>query len=369
MESSEEIRHYLHAHPEISGKETETAEYLIKYLSRCSPSNIYRDDRSNGFIVRFSGRRKGPSCLFRTELDAIPVTEKSNVPYRSLKCGVGHLCGHDGHMAILCEVAARIASKGISSGNMYLMFQPAEETGKGAERMAEFAKEKKINCDYCFALHNMPGYPTGSIIIYEGTYAFASAGIEISFTGRPSHAATPEFAETPTDNIFSIIKDLEKRNKPDCFSTIISVNIGEENYGITPGNGKLCLTARAATDKNLKDYINHIINISKENAGSLKIATAIKDFFPATVNDKKANDKVIEAAKETGGKVIIAPEPQKASDDFAFMRSDNECSFFDIGCGEDHAPLHSENFDFDDSLIKTGADIICSVYQRCQQDL
>ncbi len=131
------LRRHLHSIAEVSGQENNTAKYITDFLQSCSPDEIITGIGGNGILARFGEQNAAPSILIRCELDALPIPDKNTVEYKSQNNGVGHKCGHDGHMAIVCGVAQKLAEQQIKKGNVLLLFQPAEETGEGARRVLE----------------------------------------------------------------------------------------------------------------------------------------------------------------------------------------------------------------------------------------
>ncbi len=189
-----DFRKTLHQFPELSGDETSTAERITEELKRCKPGNIITQLGGTGVLAVFPAEksRAEKTLLFRAELDAIAVTEESGVPHQSLNKGVMHGCGHDGHMAILLGLARYLSENPPQNLNVFLLFQPAEETGKGAARVMNDSRFSGLEIDQAFALHNLPGCEKNKIFIKKGTFACASAGVEIKIKGRFSHAATDD---------------------------------------------------------------------------------------------------------------------------------------------------------------------------------
>ncbi len=178
-----QLRRWLHAYPELSGFETKTAAHLIAYIEKLQPDKIVSNIGGNGFLVLFDSGKPGQSILFRSELDALPIQEVNKFAYRSVTDGISHKCGHDGHATILCGLAEKLAMRRSLSGKVYLLFQPAEETGEGAKLVSDDAKFD-IQPDYVFAFHNIPGYKKGTIVLKEGLFSAAVSSIIIKLIGQ-----------------------------------------------------------------------------------------------------------------------------------------------------------------------------------------
>ncbi len=352
------IRKELHSCPEYSHIELGTAKILLKYLKVTSPDKIYSGIGGNGIIAEYSGNKTGPSKMFRCEMDAIKTDR-----------GFEHLCGHDGHMTILLGLAKRLSNERDFAGKVYLLFQPAEEIGEGAALMVKDIEKLGLVFDFSYALHNNPNYPLNSIVIHNGTYAAGSVGMELKFTGASSHAAFPEQAISPSDAIISIIGEVKRVNL-ECkefadfiLATVVNVEIGEANYGVTPGDGAIRLTIRSFIDEDLSKLCDKIEEFAKKRAleDGLKLEISYHDKFPATVNSSLANSNVIDAAENIGLKILYAKEPTRGSDDFSFFTTKSNGSFFDIGNGEGGADIHQPDYKFPDAIIIPAVNLFAEI--------
>lgn len=159
------LRKELHQHPEVSGKEIETSRRILSFLENYQPAELITELGTTGVMAIYKGKKAGKTVLFRCELDALPTEETNDFEHRSLNNGVSHKCGHDGHMAILCGLAAELHQNKPKSGTVVLLFQPAEEDGSGAQKVLLDPKFATIQPDYVFALHNLPGFPRHQIVV------------------------------------------------------------------------------------------------------------------------------------------------------------------------------------------------------------
>ncbi len=349
------IRERLHAIPEYSHKEKKTAEVVLEYLTKTEPDRLFRNIGGYGIIAEYRGNRPGPSKMFRCELDAIDTDS-----------GCKHLCGHDGHMAIILGLAQRLHVNRDFAGKVYLLFQPAEEIGEGAALMVKEMKGLDLKFDYVFSLHNNPNYELNRVVIHRGTYAAASVGMELRFTGEASHAAYPEQAKSPTDAIFALISETKRLNSAEgmfdgfVLSTVVNVEIGEANYGVTPGDGVLRLTLRGFKDTGLEKLCSTVeemaTGFAKRDKLDLKIS--YHDRFPATVNTDEANNMVVKAAESTGHKVVYVDEPGRGSDDFCHFTTGVQASYFDIGNGIGTPDIHKPEYRFSDEILVPSLEIL-----------
>ncbi|MBC7126048.1 MAG: M20/M25/M40 family metallo-hydrolase, partial [Bacteroidales bacterium] len=236
MEELIRLRHELHRNPELSGQERATGKRIRFFLSRYQPHELYSNIAGEGMAVVYRGKEPGPTVLFRCDMDALPITELSDFKYKSNTPGVSHTCGHDGHMAIVSGLAVRFFENPLEKGKVILFYQPSEENGSGAKESIERLKELDLMPDYAFALHNLPKYKKGSVVLGRYTFTAASKGLIIKLTGRNSHAAFPELGLNPSAATAEIIQHLlalptNLKYKNFVLVTLIHVKIGKVAFG------------------------------------------------------------------------------------------------------------------------------------------
>lgn len=353
MDQLLKIKAELHNSPEYSNQEKQTAEIVLKYLNETNPDFLHKNVGGYGIIAGYKGNLPGPSVMFRCELDAIK-TEK----------GFEHLCGHDGHMTILLGLSKIVSADRNFYGTIWLLFQPAEEIGEGAARMVKDMEKMGLKFDYSFAIHNSPKYDVNSVVIHEGVYAAGSVGMEIHFKGSPSHAAYPHQAVSPYKAIIEAAAYMQSLNTAEnlfegfILGTVVNMTLGEINYGVTPGEGYLRMTLRSFIDSDLDKLCSLMEEFARKKAAEqgLEVQFAFFDRFPATVNDTKANEMVVAAAKAENLGIIYAKEPTRGSDDFAFFATSSTSSYFNIGNGKG-ADIHTTGYSFSPGIIETALKI------------
>jgi amidohydrolase len=358
FEEIKSIRKVLHNSPEYSHKEENTAKLLLEYLSVTNPDYLFKDIGGHGVVAGYKGREGGPSVMFRCEMDAIKSER-----------GFEHLCGHDGHMAILIGLSRIVSQNRDFDGTVWLLFQPAEEVGEGAALMASDLEKLGVKFDFSFALHNNPKYPLNTIVLHSGVYAAGSVGMEIRFRGAPSHAAYPEKAISPYKAITETVAYMNRLNvDKGTFSdfilgTVVNITIGEINYGVTPGEGYLRMTLRSFADNDLDKLCSMMEEFAREKGDehNLKTEFAYFDRFPATVNDERANLLVEKAVKKHNLDIQYAKEPTRGSDDFCFFAFNSLSSFFDIGNGLDGEDIHQIGYRFSDEILETAIKIYATM--------
>ena len=367
------FRRDLHKSPELSGEEARTAATIADALARLGPDRVIRDLGGHGVAAVFDSGRAGATVLFRAELDALPIEERSGAAWSSERTGTAHLCGHDGHMTILMALARLLSRQRPGSGRCVLMFQPAEEDGSGARAVVTDAAYQDIRPDWAFAIHNEPGLPFGYVGIRPGLINCASRGLAISLAGRTSHAAEPELATSPVAALPDMLAALQGLGTggvlDDDFrlSTITHVAVGEPTFGITPGDATIFVTLRAS-----RDEIITALQATAE-AGISALAARhgltcrfeIHDDFAASLNDPEAVDIACGAMAAIGVPFGEDGVPMRASEDFGAFGWDAKAAMLCLGPGEQHVALHQPEYDFCDDLIPVGA----RIFDRITRDL
>ncbi|MEM5501368.1 amidohydrolase [Ahrensia kielensis] len=367
-----DLRHELHRHPEISGEERITATRIVKYLGECNPSQIITELGGHGVAAIFDSGQVGETILLRCELDALPIIETGEPPYRSTVEGKGHLCGHDGHMSIMIGVAQRLAKNPITRGRIVLLFQPAEETGVGAPSVIADEKFKAIKPDFAYALHNLPGMPLGHIGVKSGPMCFASEGLKISLFGRTSHASHPEDAVSPMIALIGLIDELTNLpaqlgiDPEHALVTICHASLGEPAFGITPGDAILMAAFRAENDALQAKLIANAAHCAKAYAEQHGLSSSISydEKFAACDNNEAAAANIKNAAENLQLPMVRIDKPFRWSEDFGAFSAAGNTALFVLGSGEDCPQLHASNYDFPDSIMITGIDMFEEIARK-----
>ncbi len=367
-----QLRKKIHQNPELSGFEKNTAQQIKIYLEKFSPDNIITGLGGEGLAAIFKGDAEGPTVAVRCELDALPIEEINTFEYKSSNKSISHKCGHDGHMTITAGLAPLLSSQKLHKGKVVLLFQPAEETGEGAEKILHDSKFNEIKPDYILALHNLPGFPMHQIILKDDTFAAASKGIIIKLTGKTSHAAEPENGINPAGAMQSIIHSLlnltERIKELKDFSliTVVHAKLGERAFGTSPGYAEVMATLRAFCNDDMDLLTQNVINFSKKaaEAENLSIDFEFTEEFPATVNDYKLNKIVEESAKENNLDIVRIKNSFRWSEDFGHFTKQFPGVLFGLGSGKDQPDLHNPDYDFPDELIETGRKIFYSIIKK-----
>ncbi|PYE37859.1 amidohydrolase [Rhizobium sp. PP-F2F-G38] len=363
------FRHDLHRHPEISGEERQTAARVQAHLAALKPDRIITGLGGHGVAAVFSGTTPGPTLLFRCELDALPIPEISDAPHRSDIPGKGHLCGHDGHMAIMAALARGLARRRPVRGRVVLMFQPAEETGAGAAAVLADPAFTDIRPDLSFSLHNLPGLPLGHVALASGPVNCASRGLRVILDGKTAHASMPETGISPMHAVSRLmpqLTDLARGNFPSADFAMVTLThavLGEPAFGIAPGRAEVWATLRTLTDAGMADLCARAEALISETAAQERLALSFRyeDIFHHCENAPEAVAHLSQALAEEDISHDEAGLPMRASEDFGRFAVCGPSAMLFLGSGEAHPALHNPDYDFPDVLIEQGARIFLRV--------
>ncbi|KIC19316.1 amidohydrolase [Leisingera sp. ANG-DT] len=359
------LRHALHQIPEVSGTEEKTAVMVADYLGQHQPDQLLTGLGGHGVAAVYEGRADGPTVLIRCELDGLPIEELSDQPYRSTHAGRGHLCGHDGHMTMVAALAEDLAVQRPSKGRAVLLFQPAEETGKGAAAVIADPGFAQIAPDYAFSLHNLPGLPVGQVALCSGAANCASRGMRIKLTGKTSHAAAPQDGVSPVGAISQLLPGLVSLGQggdlgPEfALVTLTHARLGEATFGIAPGEGEVWATLRTVTNIRMDQLIAEATALAEQVCAAERLGFSIEfdDVFDACTNHPEAVELLQAACAAAGYPAHMRDYPQRWSEDFGQFGKQAKAAMFWLGSGEAQPQLHNPDFDFPDAAIPAGAGI------------
>lgn len=357
-----QLRRTLHQNPEIAEQESATAERILNFFDLLKPDQTFLNLGGHGLAFLFKGGNSGIRTLYRCELDALPIAEQGEKDHKSQVSGKAHLCGHDGHMAILCGLGERLAEQRPENGEVVLLFQPAEETGQGAKEVLADPRFGQIRPEQAFALHNLPGFPLHQVVMKTGTFAAGSTGITISLLGKTSHAAHPEAGINPAQamaKLIQILPMLPEKLEGFGLVTLIHAELGSKAFGTSAGAGSLSATIRAFDQEELEK----LIHLAKEEAESiakeygLKVEFSFQESFAVSKNDPEVTQLGKKVIQGMGLDIIEKAEPFRWSEDFGLFTQVCPAFLFGLGAGTNCPQLHEPTYDFPDELIETGVKI------------
>lgn len=369
LDELNELRQHLHSIAEVSGEEEETANFITDYLKKTDPDQLNTSVGGHGILATYDGNKEGPNILIRCELDALPISDDIDAEHKSKKEGVGHKCGHDGHMTILCGVAKILQENPPGKGKVTLLFQPAEETGEGARKVIEDPEFQSLDPDYCFALHNLPGFEKGQIIVRDGVFAAASTGFIVNFEGSTAHASHPEQGNSPALAMAQVVQAFS--SAPQFYSpleesakvTVINATLGERAFGTSPGRATVMATLRTYDEDLLDALKEKCLQIAKKTADTygLSFNSEWVEQFPATVNTSDGYRLVKSAAEKLDYDIHHKSSPFSWSEDFGHFTNQINGAMFGLGAGEDHPSLHAGHYDFPDDVLPTGISMFIQI--------
>lgn len=353
-----EIRHKLHNNPGVSAHE-EFAHDLVSFeLAKLAPTELHQRVGGYGCVAFWkSSTANAKTLAFRADIDALPS---------------GHRCGHDGHTAILLRFASMIAREQLKY-NVVLIFQPEEETGKGAKKIVQSGLLQQYGVDAVFGLHNIPGYTNGSVLLNKGTFAAASCGVLYRLIGRQTHASTPEKGLNPGLAIAKIIERMHKLNNYSGsslrLSTLICCRIGTEAYGTSPGMGEVMFTLRTDSNDKMTELMSAADGIALEEArnAGLELEKQVKEPFRATENSPAIVEQ-LNSIFSTTNNVVMMDKCFRWSEDFAEYLKVFPGAFFGLGSGENQPELHNPYYDFPDDIIDLGANCFHNILDNIKID-
>ncbi|WCB33408.1 amidohydrolase [Fusobacterium polymorphum] len=362
-----EKRRYFHMNPEPSFNEYDTSKVVQEELTKIGiPFEIFA---KTGIIATIKGQNPGKTVLLRADMDALEVCEKNNVSYRSQKEGLMHACGHDGHIAMLLGAAHVLNEiKNDISGEIKLLFQPAEEIAKGAKAMIE---ESKIidSIDAAFAIHLWQGVPVGKISLESGARMAAADLFSIKVKGKSGHGSMPHEtidAVVVASAIVMNLQHLVSRNTNPLDTLVVTVGklTAGTRHNIIAGEALLEGTIRSFSDEVWKKVPEQIERVVKNTAAAYNAEAEI-DLVRATpplVNNQDISD-ILKASAEKlyGEEVVTKYEKTPGGEDFAYFTQAVPGALAFVGIRNDekgiNSPHHNETFDMDEEALEMGANL------------
>lgn len=356
------LRQDLHRHPELSFQEHRTAAIVAERLTAWG-YEVTTGIAGTGVVGRLKRGHSGKSLGIRADMDALPITEATGLPYASENAGVMHACGHDGHTTVLLAAARFLAESGRFDGTLNLIFQPAEENGGGANRMIAEGLFERFPCDAVFGLHNWPCVGEGHFGCVTGPAMASVDQITITVRGKGGHGAAPHETVDPvvaSAHIVTALQTVVSRNVDPLDMGVVTVGSihGGAAPNVVPESVELKLTARAFKPDVREVLRARIPAIARAQAESFGATAEVqyRPGYPAVLNHDAETALARSVAVDTFGaaRVDAGFRPRTASEDFAFMLLKRPGSYVFVGNG-DGASLHSPYYDFNDAILAPSA--------------
>ncbi|QWW70795.1 M20 aminoacylase family protein [Rhizobium sp. WYJ-E13] len=367
------IRRHLHAHPELSFEEAETARFVAEKLETWG-YEVTRNLGGHGVVARMTVGAGKKSIAIRADMDALPITEETSRPYASTVAGKMHACGHDGHTTILLGAAEYLARTRRFNGTVNLIFQPAEEAGalSGAPAMIADGLFERFPFDVIFGLHNHPGAPEGTWLMRSGPLMAAADSAEIIIRGKGGHASRPHLTVDPVVvacNLVVSLQSVVSRSIDPTQTAVVTVGAihAGEAANVIPESAKLLLSIRSF-DPKVRDTLEARIRRLAETIADGYGATAEIEYtrgHPVVVNSEAETEFARKVAEElVGAEKVSVCNLIPGSEDFSHFLEHKPGSFLRLGNGVDSAILHSAKYDFADKSLTVGAAMWARLTER-----
>ena len=360
------LRHQLHAHPELAYEEFSTSDLVAQKLTEYG-YDVHRGLAGTGVVGTLKKGDGAAIIGLRADMDALPITEQTGLPYASKINGAMHACGHDGHTATLLAAARHLALDSNYNGTLRLIFQPAEEGLGGARRMVEEGLFELFPCDAIFAFHNMPGFPTGQFGMLPGGFMASSDTVKIKVLGNGGHGSMPHLAVDATlvaAHLVVALQTIVARNIDPRQMAVVTV--GSLHAGNAPNviaeTAELQLSVRAyapAVRQQLRERITALVEAQAAVFGA-RVEIDYQWRYPALQNDAAMTAFARDTVVEWLGEDALLPDlqPLTGSEDFSFMLQACAGCYLIIGNGEGEqggCMVHNPRYDFNDAILPVGA--------------
>ncbi|MBY0257633.1 M20 aminoacylase family protein [Methylobacterium sp.] len=366
-------RRDLHAHPELQYDVHRTAGFVADKLRDFGCDEVATGIGRTGVVGVIRGRCHGSNRAIglRADMDALPIEEVRDLPYRSTVPGKMHACGHDGHTAMLLGAAKYLAETRDFDGTAVLIFQPAEEGGGGGEAMVRDGMMERFGVETVYGMHNIPGQALGTFAIRPGPIMASTDRFTITIAGKGGHAAQPHHAVDSVlvaSHVITALQSVVSRNVDPLESAVVSVCALEagEAFNVLPQ----CVTLRGtmrALSKPMRTFIQDRLVEVVTHVPRAFGATGTIDFnsgYPVTENHPAETDFIADVAAGLVGEAAVdrAVAPMMAAEDFSYMLAHRPGAYIFLGNG-DSAGLHHPEYDFNDAAAPYGASLWARVIE------
>lgn len=367
QEDLQRHRRYFHMHPELSMKEFETAAYIERELRALQLDDIRTGVGKTGILGTLRGGKPGPVTLLRADIDALPVNETADVPYKSTRNGAMHACGHDAHIAILLCAAKELARRRDEiNGTLVFCFQPGEEGYAGNKLMIEDGALENPHVDRCFALHVFSGLEVGKIGVRDGAFFASSDEFHLWIRGKGGHGAMPERAIDPIvagAHFVTMLQTIVSREiapKDPAVFTVGKFHAGS-TFNVIPNEAEMEGTVRSFDRGVRASMPERMKRILGGLAQAMRVEYELKYRFgyPPTVNDPAMNAIVREVgARLLGADNVVFPHDIVMwAEDMSYMLEQRPGAYFIVGArGPERGifPQHSASYDIDERALEAG---------------
>ena len=365
------IRHDFHQYPELGMQETRTSQKVNELLNSWG-IKTYTGVGKKGIVGVLEGNNPGKTIGLRADMDALPIEEKTNLPYSSKNPGVMHACGHDAHTTMLLGAARYLSENKSFSGKVVFIFQPAEEGLGGAKAMLADKLFERFPCDEIYGLHNWPTGEHGKVGIKPGVAMAGADFFDIKIKAFGSHAARPEGSKDPIIIASSLISQLQtivSRNVPPTQTIVLSITQihAGSAYNVIPSDCTLSGTMRyfdKEIAKLVRTRMKEIIE-GIEKSYNVEIELDNREIFDVLVNDQELSKVMLDVASEIVGveNAFFRTDLVTGSEDFSDMLQVVPGAYCNI-MHRGTLPLHNDGFILDDGILPIGASIYARLVEK-----
>jgi len=360
------LRRDLHTHPELGFAEHRTAAIVADFLAALD-IEVHRGIGKTGVVGVLRRGGSGKTIGLRADMDALPMDDAGEQPWRSQQAGCSHACGHDGHTVMLLGAAQALARAEDFDGTVVFIFQPAEEGLAGAQAMLDDGLLQRFPCDAVYAVHNWPELPLGCAQTRPGAIMAAADRFDITVKGGGGHAAQPHLSPDTllaTSELVVQLNTIVARAVDPCEAALLTVTRvqGGASHNMIPAEAAITGTVRTfhpriqdVIEKRLREMALHVTA-----AHGLTAEIRYKRYYPATINSAAEAELALCAAQNAGLNASLAAKPALTSEDFSFMLQAVPGAYLWLGAAESR-PLHHPAYDFNDALIPYGVSWFCEV--------
>jgi hippurate hydrolase len=372
------LRHQIHANPELGYEEFATSDLVAERLARWGYA-VHRGLGGTGVVGTLRAGTGTRAIGLRADMDALPMTETTGLPYASRHAGRMHACGHDGHTATLLAVAQVLAASRSFSGTVNLIFQPAEEGLQGGRKMVDEGLFDRFPCDAIYAWHNEPGFPAGRFGFLAGVIYSSSDTVVITLHGKGGHGAMPHTTVDPivmAAHLVLAYQTLVAREVDPNDMAVVTVGAlhAGQAPNVIPATAELRLSVRARRPE-VREFLRRRITDMAHAQAALLGGSAVVDYqwkSPPCINDSAVTAFAHQVALDSMGPGALIPDmaPLQASDDFAFMLDVVPGSYFIVGNGNGQpgdgpgCMVHNTGYDFNDAILPTTASFLVTLVGR-----